>query len=131
MQTIINRINNWSHCSAQGTVFKIIHPSFILLIIFSFFLSFFKATPVPFRSSQAVGRIRAVAASLYHSHSNAESKSYLQPTYTTANSNTWSSTHWARPGSKPTYYWTLVRFITSKLQWELKKQKKKKKNLIL
>ena len=35
--------------------------------IFFFFFFFFRAEPVAFGSSHAVGRIRAAAASLYHS----------------------------------------------------------------
>ena len=36
----------------------------------SFFLSFFRATPMAYGSSQSRGPIRAIAAGLYHSHSN-------------------------------------------------------------
>ena len=48
-------------------------------LYFAFFF-FFRAAPTVYRSSQARGRIRAVAASLHHSHSNARSKPHLQPT---------------------------------------------------
>ena len=44
-----------------------------------FFFSIFRATPMAYGSSQARIRIRAIAASLHHSHSNAESKPRLQP----------------------------------------------------
>ena len=44
-----------------------------------FFLFLFMAAPVPYRSSQARGQIRAVAAGLHHSHSNASSEPHLQP----------------------------------------------------
>ena len=44
-----------------------------------FFFSIFRATPTAYGSSQARIRIRAIAASLHHSHSNAESKPRLQP----------------------------------------------------
>ena len=39
--------------------------------------------------------------------------------YTTAQSNTGSLTHWARPGIKPASSWMLVRFISAAPQWEL------------
>ena len=41
--------------------------SFFLSFSLSFFLSFFRATPEAYRSSQAMDRIRAVAAGLCHS----------------------------------------------------------------
>ena len=41
---------------------------------------FFRATPVAYGSSQARGQIRAIATSLFHSHSNSRSKLHLQPT---------------------------------------------------
>ena len=50
---------------------------------FSLFLSFFllfRAAPKAYGSSQARSRIRDVAASLCHSHSNAGSEPHLQPT---------------------------------------------------
>ena len=47
----------------------------------------FRATTMPYGSSQARGRIRAAAAGLHHSHSNTGSELPLQPTYTTAHSN--------------------------------------------
>ena len=43
-----------------------------------FFL--FRAAPSAYGGSQASGRIRAAAAGLQHSHSNAGSKPHLQPT---------------------------------------------------
>ena len=41
---------------------------------------FFRAAPTPYGGSQARGRIRATAAGLYYSHSNAGSKPRLEPT---------------------------------------------------
>ena len=38
------------------------------------------AAPAAYGSSQARGRIRAVAAGLHQSHTNVESKPHLQPT---------------------------------------------------
>ena len=51
---------------------------FKFLFIYLFLL--FRATPVACESSQARGPIRATAASLHHSYSNAGSKPHLQPT---------------------------------------------------
>ena len=60
-----------------------------------FFFLLFRAIPATYRSSQARGRIGAMAASLHHSHSNAR-----------------SSTHQARPGIKLTSSWILVGFVS-------------------
>ena len=46
---------------------------------FFFFFPLFKAVPAAYGSSQARGGIRALAASLYHSHSNTGSKPCLRP----------------------------------------------------
>ena len=64
--------------------------------LFSFFFLLFRATPTAYGSSQARGRIGAVAAGLCHSHSN-----------------TGSLTHWARPGIEPSSSWILVGFNTT------------------
>ena len=53
---------------------------FIYLFIYLFIYCLFRATPVAHGGSQAMGRIRAAAASLRRSHSNARSKQSLQPT---------------------------------------------------
>ena len=45
-----------------------------------FFFFFFRAEPVAYGSPQARGRIRAMAAGLWHSHSSAGSELPLQPT---------------------------------------------------
>ena len=48
-----------------------------------FFLSFcylFRAAPTAYGGSQARGQIGAVAASIHHSHSSAESEPRLRPT---------------------------------------------------
>ena len=50
----------------------------IIIIIIIIFL--FRAVPVAYGSSQASGWIRAVAAGLRHSHSNAGSETCLPPT---------------------------------------------------
>ena len=57
---------------------------------------FFRATPTAYGGSQARGQIRAVAASLQHSHSNAR---FL--------------THWVKPGIEPVSSWMLVRLVSS------------------
>ena len=49
-------------------------------LFFFFFFSFPFIGPHPYRGSQARGPIRAVAASLHHSHSNASSEPRLWPT---------------------------------------------------
>ena len=45
-----------------------------------YFILLFRGTPATYGSSEARGEIRAVAASLHHSHSNAGSKPHLQHT---------------------------------------------------
>ena len=65
--------------------------------LYWFFLLFcfvFRAAPTAYGSSQAKDQIGAIAAGLFHSHSN------VRPL-----------THWARPGIEPTYSWILVRFV--------------------
>ena len=69
-----------------------------------FFFCLFGAVPAAYAVSQARGLIRAVAASLHHSHSKAG-------TYTTAHGNARSPTYQARPGVKPTSSWMLVGFV--------------------
>ena len=54
---------------------------FCLFVCFLFFVfAFSRATHVAYGGSQAKGLIRAVAAGLYHSHSNGGSKPRLRPT---------------------------------------------------
>ena len=57
------------------------------------------------------GRIYAVAAGLCHSHSNMGSELGLRATYTTAQGDTRSLSHWGRPGMDPTSSWMLVRLV--------------------
>ena len=52
---------------------------FFNFYLYIYFFIAFRAIPVAFGSSQAMGRIRAVAG-LRHSHSNAGSEPRLQPT---------------------------------------------------
>ena len=61
------------------------------VLYFNFFIfCFFRAAPMAYGSSQARGRIGAVAAGLHHSHNNAGSTS---ATYTTAHGKAGSFTH--------------------------------------
>ena len=52
----------------------------LIIIIIIIFFAISRAAPVACGGSQARGLIGAVAASLSHSHSNAESEPRLQPT---------------------------------------------------
>ena len=82
------------------------------------YLCLFRATPMPYGSSQARGQIRAVAAVLHHFQSNTRSKPNLR-LYTTAHDNAGSLTHGERPGIKPASSWILVRFVSTDTQCEL------------
>ena len=53
---------------------------YIYTFLFIFMYLFFRDAPMVYEGSQARGPIRAVAASLHHSHSNAGSKPHLQCT---------------------------------------------------
>ena len=64
------------------------------------------------------GLIRAVAAGLRHSLSNAGIRA-ASVTYTTAHGSARSLIHWVGPGIKPVSLWLLVRFISNEPQWEL------------
>ena len=57
-----------------------LHSPFYFIFYFLFFLPFSRAAPAACGDSQARGRIGAVAAGLHHSHGNAGSELYLQPT---------------------------------------------------
>jgi len=46
----------------------------------------------------------------------------MSATYTTANSNAGSLSHWARPGIEPASSWILVWFISAAPKWELWKK---------
>ena len=46
------------------------------IYLFIYFICLFRATPTVYGGSQARGRIRAVAAGLHYSHSNARSLTY-------------------------------------------------------
>ena len=65
----------WKISGPLGTTF-----GFCKIINLFFFFGFSRAAPAAYGGSQARGLIRAVAASLRHSHSNARSEPHLQPT---------------------------------------------------
>ena len=60
----------------ESRIFCMVMIIFRLLKGYSLFFYYFfqRAAPLAFGGSQARGLIRAIAASLYHSHSNARSK---------------------------------------------------------
>ena len=92
--------------SCLGNFLNISHR----LLFFSVFLfvCLFRAASVAYGGSQAAGPIRAVAASLHHSHLGSEPH---LATYTTAHGNAKSLTHWARPRIEPVSSWMLVGFV--------------------
>ena len=55
-------------------------PTKIILETFYLFILLFRATPTEYGGFQAKGRIGAIAAGLYHSHSNTRSELCLWPT---------------------------------------------------
>ena len=69
---IFKNHRNW------GPLAMVLIYLYILFHCFIFLL--FRATSTAYGSSQARGRIGAIAASLYHSHSNAGSEPSMQPT---------------------------------------------------
>ena len=94
----------------------------VVKVLGIFFAGAWVATAA-YGSSQIRGWIRAAAAGLCHSHSNARSPTM---TYITAHGNTGSLTHWVRPQwIEPASLWILVGFITTEPQW------KRKENLFL
>ena len=86
--------------------------------IYLFIFGIFRVPPVAYGGSQAKGLIRAVGASLCHSHSNRQMWA-KSATYTTVDGNAGSLTHWVGPGIKPATSRFLVRFISAVPWWEL------------
>ena len=78
-----------------------IYLKYVLIYDF-YFIFLFQAAPSAYGGSQARVWIRAAAASLHHSHSNAR-----------------SLTHWSRPGIEPASSWMPVRFVSTVPRWEL------------
>ena len=95
-----------------------LYPSAHHLHSFFFFSLLFRATPMAYGSTQAMGWIGGIAAGLHHSHGNVRSKLYLQP-HTTAHSNARSPIHCVRPGFELASSWILVRLVSAVPQWEL------------
>ena len=85
-----------------------------------FFFCIFRATLMAYGSSQARGRTGTTAISL-HNYTTATATQIwaASATYTTAHSNAWSLTHWARSGIELSSLWLLVGFITTEPQHEL------------
>ena len=88
-----SKVHGW-----QSTSFTILQKWELDVCLFGLF----RAIPTAYGGSQARDQIRAIAAGLYHSHSN-----------------TRSLTHWASPGIKPASSWMLVRFVFDEPQREL------------
>ena len=72
--------------------------------VFLLLLSF-RATPMAYGISQAMGPTGAVATSLSQGHSKAVADLHLQPTWNP------TLTHWVRPGIEATSSWMLVWFV--------------------
>ena len=89
---------------------------FFLFFLFCFVLFFglFMAPRTAYASSQARGRIRAVAAS--HSHSESEPCLQLTPQLMAMSD---PLTHGSRPGIKPESSGVVVGLVTAEPQWEL------------
>ena len=83
---------------------------------FYFIFCLLRAAPAAYGGSQARDWIWGVAAGLHHSHSNTGYEMHPPPS---PHGNGRSSTHWARPGIEPLSSWTLVRFVSTELRWEL------------
>ena len=97
----------WIHCVYFFSFFlSSFHPPFLLPSLSSF-LRLFRAAPAAYGGSQARGQIRATAAGLRHSHSNARSK-VLTVTCTTAHGNAGS----LNPLSKD-MDWACIFMVTS------------------
>ena len=70
----------WKDCLANDLIDHISVLFFLICIFFFVFLPSVGPIPVAYGGSQARGLIRAVAAGLHHSHSNAGSEPRLQTT---------------------------------------------------
>ena len=91
---------NWSLIYLQGCVsFRYTAKWFRFVV---FVVCLFRGAPAAYRSSQARGRIGATSA-----------------TYTKAQSNVGSLSHWARPGIEPMSSWILVEVVTTEPWQEL------------
>ena len=75
--TILRAVIPLSFISGSQLNKKFIYKARVTVSLQIFFL---RATPSAYGSSQARGSIRAAAANLHHSHSNARSKLHIRPT---------------------------------------------------
>ena len=87
----------WNKICTITQTYLTMEQFFELVFVFCFFgffclYAFSRATPAAYGGSQAKGRIRAVAAGLRQSHSNAGIRA-VSPTHTTAHGNAGSPTH--------------------------------------
>ena len=85
---------------------------FLFYFILFYFVLFFRSTPMTYGSSQARGRIRAIAAG--YTYSNTRYELCLWPP-----GDARSLTHWMKPGIKPASSWILDRFISAEPQQKL------------
>ena len=110
-----------SHCSDNTrslTPFATGNSMFIHIFIFCsqvnlfffFFFCLFRPAPVTYGSSQARGWIRAAAADVHHSHSNARSELHLWATLQLAAIGILNPL--SKAGVEPASSWILVRFLT-------------------
>ena len=88
----------WGH--EGGALSKELVSFYLFIYLFIYLFLLFRAAPMAYGGFQARGQIRATAASLHHSHSNAG-----------------SLTHWAGPGIEPETSWILVGFISTVPLW--------------
>ena len=80
----------------------------------------FRAALAAYGNSQARNQIGAIVTSLRPMAQPQKCQIWAtSATYTTANGNTRSSTHWARSEIEPVSSWMLVRFVSTEPRWEL------------
>ena len=98
------------------TVLLLSHASknliWTLIYLFKNFFCLFRAAPMAYGSSQARAQISASPASLQSQPQQCWIWD-MSVTYTTAQGNAGSFTHWARPGIEPASSWILVGFIAT------------------
>ena len=84
--------------------------AFYFILFYFIFLLFFRAS-MAHGGSQARGWIRALAATLYYSHSNVGSELHLRLTPQLTAMPARSLARWARPGIEPAYSWMPISFV--------------------
>jgi len=95
------------------TILVWLHLSLFLQFIFCFL----GLHLVAYASSQARGRIRAVAAGLHHSQATGEPSHACDLHHSSWNAG--SPAHRARPGIEPPSSWILVGFVSAVPQWNV------------